>query len=313
MIINGEPIGKGEEKVIDVGIAKLPSRSSVDISIVVSRGIKDGPVLLLMGGMHGDEINGVEIVKRVISQKIHQVEKGTVICIPLLNIYGFINFTREVPDGKDINRSFPGNQNGSLAARMAYYLMNDIIPKIDCGIDFHTGGAFRSNYPQIRCHSKGGGNNILADKFNAPFTVHSTYRPKSMRHSAANLGKEILVYEGGETLRFDELAIQQAIDGTQRVMKYLGMTKFAPDARHTNRIIVGSSWIRAKYSGIHNSFVPYGENVKKGMVVGEISNTLGQRIHTIKSPTDGYVIGLNNSPVVHQGDALFHIGKTTER
>lgn len=313
MIINNQTVGPGEVKLIEVGIAKLPSRSSVEISIVVSRGKKDGPVLLLMGGLHGDEINGVEIVKRIIGQKLNKVDCGTVIAIPLLNIYGFIHFSREVPDGKDINRSFPGSRTGSLAARIANYLMKEILPKIDCGIDFHTGGQFRSNYPQVRCSVNTLDNNILAKEFCAPFTVHSAYRPKSMRYAASRMGKEILIYEGGESLRFDELAIQHAIDGTQRIMRHLGMIEYAPVAKHTNRIIVESSWIRAKYSGIHTVHINYGDKVSKGMLIGEISNTLGDTLFKIKSPTDGYVIGLNNNPVVHQGDALFHVGKTEKK
>ncbi len=310
MIINGERIAPGEVRKIEVGIAKLPSRSQVDISIVVNRAPRDGPVLLLMGGLHGDEINGVEIVKRIISQNLHSAERGTVICIPLLNIYGFIHFSREVPGGKDINRTFPGSNKGSLASRLAHYLMKDIVPKIDCGIDFHTGGASRANYPQIRCVVQQNSINALADQFAAPFTVNSRYRPKSFRLAASKLGKEILIYEGGESLRFDEFAIQQGINGTLRVMKHLGMIDVAPRAEHRNQIIVESSWVRAKYSGILNLGVKYGEQVAKGAVLGEISDTLGERICTVKSPVDGYIIALNHSPVVHQGDALFHIGKT---
>lgn len=151
MILNHQEIQAGETKKIDINIAKLPSRSPIDISITVSRAKKAGPTLLFMAGMHGDEINGVEIVRRIIDQKIYKPTRGTVICIPLLNIYGFIHFSRYVPDGKDVNRSFPGSSKGSLASRVAHYLMQDIIPKIDYGVDFHTGGADRTNYPQVRC------------------------------------------------------------------------------------------------------------------------------------------------------------------
>ncbi len=309
MQINGINIAKGEEKRIEVNIAKLPSHSSIDIAITVARSETDGPVLLLMGGLHGDEINGIEIVRRIIERNLHVPEIGTVICIPILNIYGFIHFSRFVPDGKDVNRSFPGNKNGSLAARVAYYLMKDIIPKIDYGLDFHTGGADRTNYPQIRCMINDPVNEELAKAFHAPFTLHATYRPKSLRQSAAKLGKKILVYEGGESSRFDEFAIEEGIKGTIRLMNHLKMSKqIIPEPNYSNRIVKNSSWVRAKNSGVFLSSVAYGEKVNKGKILGSINDPLGDYKLMVKSPANGYVIGLNHNPIVHQGDALMHIG-----
>ena len=149
MIINGIEIAPGENQRIDVNIARLPSHSNIDLTVTVARSVNPGPVVLLSGGLHGDEINGIEIVRRIIEQGINVPSCGTIICIPIINIYGFIHFSRYVPDGKDVNRSFPGNKNGSLASRVANYLMTNIIPKIDYGIDFHTGGASRANYQQF--------------------------------------------------------------------------------------------------------------------------------------------------------------------
>lgn len=307
--VNGEEIFPGEEKKVDVNIARLPSHSDIDISITVSSADEPGPVLMLMGGLHGDEINGIEIVRRTLERKLHQPQRGTVIAIPILNVYGFINFSRSVPDGKDVNRSFPGNKNGSLASRVAYYLMKDIIPQIDFGIDFHTGGAARTNYPQVRCVMKDPENVKMAEAFHAPFTLDSPYRPKSLRQSAAKSGKRILVYEGGESLRFDEYAIEEGIAGMRRLMKYLGMTDDNPPVPgHKNKIIKHSSWIRARYSGVFRSMVKAGQEVEKKQVVGTLADPFGEFVYQIKSHTDGYVIGLNNNPVIHQGDALMHIG-----
>ncbi len=308
MLINGIDVPKGEEKKIDVNIAKLPSHSSIDIAITVSRSKVRGPILLLMGGLHGDEINGVEIVRRIIERDLHKPLIGTVICIPILNIYGFIHFSRFVPDGKDVNRSFPGNKNGSLASRVAYYLMKDIIPKIDYGVDFHTGGADRANYPQIRCVLNDPINEELAAAFHAPFTLHSKYRPKSLRQAAARRGKKILVYEGGESSRFDEFAIEEGIKGTLRLMQHLKMTDKAEAPAYSNKIVKNSSWVRAKNSGVFLSAVKYGDKVQKGKVLGSINDPLGDYKLEIKSPANGYIIGLNHNPIVHQGDALMHIG-----
>lgn len=298
----------GEEAKIQVNIARLPSHSPIDLHITVARSEIDGPTLLLSGGMHGDEINGTEIVRRIIEKDQHIPRVGTVICIPIINMFGFIHFSRYVPDGKDVNRSFPGNKNGSLAARVAYYLTKDIIPKIDVGLDFHTGGADRTNYPQVRCVMKEPRNKQIAEVFQPSFILNSPFRPKSMRQTAAKMSKHILVYEGGESGRFDEFAIQQGINGALRVMKHLGMRERAPEAPHVTKIINNSSWIRAKTSGVFLTLVPYGAEVEKNQVIGHVSDPFGGSKIKIKSPVSGYVIGLNNNPIVHQGDALMHIG-----
>ncbi|NJN27341.1 MAG: succinylglutamate desuccinylase/aspartoacylase family protein [Cyclobacteriaceae bacterium] len=308
MNINGVEIKPGDQRSIEVNIARLPSHSSIDIVINVARAHKKGPVLLLMGGLHGDEINGVEIIRRMIEQKKNIPRQGTVICIPILNIFGFIHFSRYVPDGKDVNRSFPGNKNGSLAARVAYYLMKHILPKIDYGVDFHTGGDDRFNYPQIRCMLNDPVNQQLAGAFHAPFTLHSQYRPKSLRQAAAKMGKHIVVFEGGESSRFDENAISEGINGTLRLMNHLEMTDEKPVPKRNNKIIRNSSWIRAKASGMFLSEVKCGDAIKKNAVVGAIKDPFGELNQVVKATTTGYVIGLNNNPIVHQGDALMHVG-----
>lgn len=310
MIINNVETLPGQVNRIIANIARLPSRSPIDLSIIVARGEKPGPVLLLSGGLHGDEINGIETVRRIIDQGLHIPEAGTIICIPIINIHGFIHFSRAVPDGKDVNRSFPGNRHGSLASRVAYYLMRDIIPLIDYGIDFHTGGADRTNYPQIRCMMNDPVNAELADAFQAPFTINSPYRPKSLRHSAAKRGKKILVFEGGESSRFDEYAIQEGVNGVLRVINHLGMaSRTLQPPKYENRLIKSSTWVRAKASGMLQSMVKSGEFVRKNQVVGNITDPFGEFCIALKSPTEGYVIGLQNDPILHMGDAVMHIGK----
>lgn len=311
MIINDVEIRPGETRSIDVNIAKLPSHSSIDISITVSRAEEQGPVLLLSGGLHGDEINGIEIVRRIIENEYNVPKRGTIICIPIINVFGFIHFSRNVPDGKDVNRSFPGNKNGSLASRVANYLMRDVLPKIDYGIDFHTGGADRTNYPQTRGLFTNSKVKELADIFHAPFTLHSKYRPKSIRQSAAKLGKTILVYEGGESSRFDEFAIQQGINGALRVMKHFGMLEIEPEKPNFENVYFNhSSWIRARASGLFQTMVESGEKVRARQLLGNITDPFGDFTVPVKSTQSGYVIGLNNNPIIHQGDAIMHIGIT---
>jgi uncharacterized protein len=298
----------GEFKEININIARLPSHTQIDTPIYVYRAKEDGPTLALMAGMHGDEINGMEIVRRILDSGHNRVERGAVICMPIINMYGFLNYSREVPDGKDINRSFPGSKGGSLASRVAYHVTHDVIPFIDYGVDFHTGGAMRTNYPQVRCVMDDKVNVELAEAFNAPFTIDSPFRPNSLRHTAAKKGKNIIVYEGGESVRFDQHAIEEGVEGTLRLMRHLKMVGSAPAPKEANKIIWSSSWVRAKNAGLFQPTIRSGELIHKDQKIGTITDPFGEFKEVIKSPTMGYVVGLNNNPVVNAGDAIMHIG-----
>lgn len=307
-VIGGENIKPGEFREIDINIARLPSHTQIDTPMYIYRAKKEGPTLALMAGMHGDEINGMEIVRRVLDLGYNRVTCGTVICLPIINVYGFLNYSREVPDGKDINRSFPGNKNGSLASRVAWHVTHDIIPYVDYGIDFHTGGAMRTNYPQVRCMMQEKKNVELAEAFCAPFTIDSPFRPQSLRLTASKKGKNIIVYEGGESVRFDQYAIEQGINGTLRLMKHLGMIDSAPKPNEENRVIWSSSWVRARTAGLFQPSINCGDMIRKDQLIGTITDPFGEFKESVKSPSLGYVVGLNNNPVVNAGDALLHIG-----
>jgi predicted deacylase len=258
--------------------------------------------------MHGDEINGMEIVRRILDRGYHHVKRGTVVCMPVINVYGFLNYSRDVPDGKDVNRSFPGTKSGSLASRVAYHLMREVIPFIDVGIDFHTGGAMRANYPQVRAVLREAANVALAEAFCAPFTIDAPFRPNSLRREAAKKGKNIIVYEGGESLRFDMHAIDEGVDGTIRLMKYLNMIDTAPQPKEENRIIWTTSWVRAKHAGLFQPSVRCGQLVHKGDWVGTITDPFGEFKEEVTAHETAYIIGMNNGPVINAGDALMHLG-----
>jgi uncharacterized protein len=307
-VIAQKTIPLGEETLVSLQIGRLPSRTRIEVPVYISRAKKRGPVLLLLAGLHGDEINGVEILRRFITNGLYKPKIGTVICIPVLNIFGFINHSRQVPDGKDVNRFFPGAKHGSLASIIAYSLMQEIVPKIDFGIDFHTGGARRTNYPQVRCMMNDPVNIELASVFKAPFTLHAKYRTNSLRYAAAQRGKRILVYEGGESLRFDEYAIQEGIHGALRVMHHLGMRDEAPPPSELNRIIMKATWTRARAAGLFHPNVKSGDQVKRNQLIGTITDPFGEEEVKLKAAAKGYVIGLNHNPVVNRGDALVNIG-----
>jgi predicted deacylase len=306
--IANHEIKPGEFREININIARLPSHTLIDTPIYVSRSMKDGPVLALIAGMHGDELNGMEIVRRILDQGLHKVKRGTVVCMPVINVYGFLNYSREVPDGKDVNRSFPGRRTGSLASRVAYYLMHEVIPFIDCGIDYHTGGAMRANYPQVRALLRDDRNMELASAFCAPFTIDAPFRPNSLRKEASRKGKNIIVYEGGESLRFDTAAIEEGVAGTLRIMKHLGMIDSAPEPKQQNKVIWNTSWIRAKHAGLFQPNVQCGQLVNRGQWVGTITDPFGEFKEEVKAFETGYVIGLNNGPVINAGDALMQLG-----
>ncbi|MBN7816607.1 succinylglutamate desuccinylase/aspartoacylase family protein [Algoriphagus pacificus] len=310
LVINGIRIRPGQTLNIELAIAKLPTHTLIDLPIFIRSSKEPGPVVLISGGVHGDEINGIATAKKFLEEIDENLEllKGTLIIIPLVNIYGFLSNSRTFPDGRDLNRSFPGSKKGSLASRIAYILSNEIIPQIDYGIDFHTGGRMLTNYPQIRVDYKDKVALQLAKSFGTHFVVNSSYIEKSFRKTAFKAGKRILVYEGGESMRLDDFAIDEGVLGTKRLLSSLGMIASAPEKQKTI-FLKESDWVRAKASGIFNSNIKLGEEVKRGQVLAKISDPYGQVKIPVKANANGFVIGINNMPVINVGDALIHIGK----
>ncbi|MDN3671143.1 succinylglutamate desuccinylase/aspartoacylase family protein [Echinicola jeungdonensis] len=308
MVINGIRIRPGQSLNIEIAIARLPTHTLIDLPVFIDRSKQEGPVVLISGGVHGDEINGIVAVKKMLEEKLFKPVKGTLIFIPLVNIYGFLSNSRTFPDGRDLNRSFPGNNKGSLASQIAYILTTQIIPHIDYGIDIHTGGRMLSNYPQIRVDFKDKIGLDLAKAFGARFIINSSHIDKSFRKEAFKKDKHILVYEGGESMRLDDLVVREAIAGTRRLLSHLGMVE-DKEENYSSLVMKESSWLRAKISGIFTPSISLGEEVKRGQVLAKLSDPYGQVKVAVKCTSNGYVIGLNNSPVVNAGDALFHIGK----
>ncbi len=306
--INGKKIPPGVQTEVYLQIARLPTHTSIDLPVFVYRAQTPGPSLLLTAGLHGDEINGVETLRRLIADKRIVPTAGTVICIPVVNIHGFIQNSRRFPDGKDLNRSFPGNKSGSLAGRFAYVLMSNILPHIDFGVDFHTGGASKANYPHLRCNIDIPEVLKLARAFAPPFIVKSSPPDHSFRKAAALAGKHILTFEGGESLRFDEVAIQEGLHGILRLMRHLGMTDQEVPPGNDTQILRRSWWNRAPHSGLFRAFVKPGQKIERYQVLGSISDPFGEVEYPVKSRARGYIIGLNHLCVINRGEALIHIG-----
>ncbi|MDZ7847651.1 MAG: succinylglutamate desuccinylase/aspartoacylase family protein [Owenweeksia sp.] len=309
--INDYTINPGDTTHLDLLVARLPSGTEITMPVHVYRHREPGPVILLSGGMHGDEVNGIEIVRRILDEKIPQkITCGSIVAMPIINVYGFINFARYVPDGKDINRSFPGREDGSLASMVAHLMTRMIIPEIDFGLDFHTGGSSRTNFPQIRFDPTDDLAREVANAFDAPFTLHSSVIDGSFRETATNMGKSVVVFEGGETLRIDPKTVDEGIAGIKRVLHHFNMLPKAPKPNHS-RLFTDSTWVRAEASGLFRHRKASGNKVREGSTIGYISSPTNEYSIKVKAPRNGYIIGHNNFPLVHKGDALFNIGYST--
>lgn len=310
--INGTTIQPGASAQLNLNLYQLPTKTVIEIPVYIFRSVNPGPTLLLLAGMHGDEINGVEIVRRLITRPdIRNPLCGSVIAIPVINIVSFLYGSRELPDGRDLNRCFPGSRTGSLGSRIAYDLMKEVISQIDCGIDFHTGGAKINNMPQLRCVFSHQGNLDLATQFMPPFILNAPFREHTLRKEAAKKGKSILVFEGGESSRFDYVSINEGINGCLRLMHGLEMIDVDVPANPTVQLD-GAVWIRAKASGLFHTSKSNGTAVEKGEAIGTICDPYGEQEEKIISSHSGYIIGINNQPVVNEGDALIHIGIVSE-
>ncbi len=314
LVILGHEILPGRGAELNLDVAKLHTSTPIQVPVIVHRAKNDGPTLLLMAGMHGDEINGMEIIRRVIRKGWNRPNAGTVICIPVFNIFGFLNVSRELPDGRDLNRSFPGSNSGSLASQFAYHFMKEIAPVVDYVIDFHTGSAQRNNFSQIRCVFSDEESLALAQVFNPPFIIHSSYISKSIRESMNKRKKKILLFEGGKTNSIEEKVVNEGLDGIKRMLEHLQMRTFKFD-NSLNRepiYIKNSRWIRASHAGMFCLMVENGAQVSVGTVLGIITDPFGKIERKVKSTIDGFVFCVNETPVVNKGDALFHVGQAIE-
>jgi predicted deacylase len=312
--ILGKEIALGQGLQLNLDIAKLHTGTKIEVPIIIERGKEAGPTILITGGIHGDEINGVEIVRQIVSKGYNKPEKGMVICIPVVNIFGFLSQKRQFPDGRDLNRVFPGSKTGSLASIFAYHLMKEIVPVTDYCLDFHTGGANRFNAGQVRINEGSPESLELAEVFGAPFIIKSKRREKSYRDAAIQLGKTVLLYEGGKSLDLDDSITDIGVKGALNVMQHLGIRDFSLDLEKMNIkeaqkpvVIEKSIWIRARFSGMFRNTAILGKRYKKGEEIGSISDPFGFFEKKIKMPMEGYVFCINHSPIVNKGDAIFHI------
>ncbi len=312
LTINGATFSAGTNTTIELPVGRLYTHAPMMMPVHVIKGKRSGPRLFISAAIHGDEINGVEIIRRLLKSPALKRLRGTIIAVPIVNIHGLINHSRYLPDRRDLNRSFPGTEKGSIAARLAHLLMTQIVSQSTHGIDLHTGAIHRDNLPQIRANLDDEETDRLAKAFNAPVIISSNLRDGSLREAAAEYGIPMLLYEAGEALRFNEVAIRAGVKGIINVMRTLDMLppSRSKSTKHIPPVVARSStWVRAPDSGILRAMVALGSRVKKDTLLGVISDPFGESETNVNSAFSGIVIGRTNLPLVNEGDALFHIAR----
>lgn len=302
----------GSAREVSLPISRLVTGAEVSLPVHVLHGRQDGPTLWMNAAIHGDEVVGIEVVRRVLARLDPKTIRGTVLAVPIVNVLGVMSGDRYLPDRRDLNRSFPGSARGSLAARIAHLMMREVIAKSDVGIDLHTGSDRRSNLPQVRCDLEDARTRELAEAFGAPVLYHAKLRDGSLRYAARERGARVLLYEAGEAGRFDEWAIVPGVDGVLRVLATLGMIddpQVASQLPHGGDVCWRSGWVRARRTGMVHMDVALGQHVKDGDRLGELFNSFGKRLAIVKADRAGVVIGRSEAPLVNRGDALVHIGE----
>jgi predicted deacylase len=310
--IGGVEVAPGTREDVDIHVERLASGPWISLPVVVLHGRRDGPSVSISAAVHGDEINGVEVVRRLIGEVRPEELAGTLLLIPVVNQLGFMAGQRYLPDRRDLNRSFPGSLRGSLAARLAHLFMHEVLDGCDLGIDLHSGSDGRANLPQIRADLDDRVTMEAAAAFAAPVSLHSRTRDGSLREAATQAGMTMLLFEGGEDNRFDDYAIECAYAGVLRVLAWMGMVENAPGSSAPTKISRESRWVRAPRGGLVRREVGLGDTVEHRQVLGHVSDIWGRGNLAVRSPSAGIVIGAAHRPRANQGDALFHVAETEE-
>lgn len=300
----------GRAQSLSLPIMRLVTGADVDLPLRVLHGREDGPTVWIDAAIHGDEAVGVEVVRQVLTELDPKQLRGTLIAVPIVNVLGFMNGDRYLPDRRDLNRSFPGSARGSLAARIAHLMMTEVVSKCEVGVDLHTGADRRTNLPQVRADLDDPRTRDLAVAFGAPLMLHAPLRDGSLRQAAREQGAKVLLYEAGEAWRMDRWAVDAGVLGVRRVLALLGMTE-APEEGATPLVAESrrSGWVRARGTGLLHLETELGQRVARGERLGGLFDGFGKRVRLVHADRDGMVIGLSTAPVVNRGDAVVHLAE----
>ena len=307
--IGGETIAAGSRRTVDLPVSVLSDHTPVTMSAHVIHGRRTGPTVFVSAGIHGDEVIGVEIVRRLLRTPNLAILRGTLIVVPIVNTFGFLNHSRYLPDRRDLNRSFPGSPGGSLASRLAHLFLTEIVARCDHGIDLHSAAIHRTNLPQIRVSPKDPDTMLLAQVFGAPVILTSMARDGSLRSAAKEQDCDVLLYEAGEGLRFDEMAVRAGVAGILRVLRHLDMVsaKGIAKPKAASLLCSSSRWLRAPAGGLLRTFKAEGDVVEKDDILAAVCDPFGEQEAELVAPSDGIIVGRAVLPIVNEGDAIFHL------
>ncbi|ODR99746.1 succinylglutamate desuccinylase [Methyloceanibacter superfactus] len=313
--IGGHSVAPGTRRTVDLPVSVMSDHTPITMSVHVVHGKQPGPTLFVSAAIHGDEVMGVEVVRRILRTPSLDTLRGTLLAVPIVNTFGFLHHSRYLPDRRDLNRTFPGSAAGSLAARLAHQFMTEIVSRSDVGIDLHSAAIHRTNLPQIRVSPRKPETMALAEAFGAPIVMTSKIRDGSLRQAAQRHDVDILLFEAGEGLRFDELAVRTGVMGTLRVMRQLGMLKAKGITKpHVAPMRSSSSfWLRAPAGGLLRTLKAPGSHVEQGDILGLVSDPFGDVETEIIADEAGLIVGRTNLPVVNEGDGLFHVARIRQR
>ena len=305
--IGENEVRAGRSAQVELPVSRLITGAQISMPVTVLHGKNDGPAVWINAAVHGDELNGVEIVNRVLADLDPKTMSGTLLAVPVVNVHGFLNGDRYLPDRRDLNRSFPGSRKGSLAARLANIFMTEIVDRCEIGIDLHTASDNRTNLPQIRADLDDPKTRELAEVFGVPIMVHSRPAAGTLRKAATKSGSTFLLYEAGEPLRFNKEPIGNGVDGARRVLRHLKVADWDGPESPTQESSRSSRWMRAAQSGVLRLDVDLGDVVEERQVLGTIIDAFGKKLSTVRSTRAGLVIGRTLYPLSNKGDALVHI------
>lgn len=307
----GQSIKAGEQRIVNIPLMRMFTHNQLSIPVKVIVGKKKGPTMFVCAAIHGDEVAGVEIIRRLIKQVSLKKLRGNLILVPVVNVHGLLNRSRYLPDRRDLNRSFPGSEKGSLASRVASVFIEEVVDRSDFGIDLHSGAVHRDNFPHIRANLDNKKTLKIANAFGTPVVLDSDEPEGSLRASLLKREKPIIVFEGGEALRLDEIVVKSGLKGILSVLRHLKMLPELKVKKKASKPFIArsSSWVRAPESGLFRASVKLGERVEKGEVLGKVSDPLGEREVNVLAKFGGIVIGNSSLPLVHEGEALFHIAR----
>ncbi len=313
--IAGQTIAPGTRANVDLPVSTLPDHTPVNLSVEVIHGRRAGPTVFVSAAVHGDEVIGVEIVRRLLRTPQLKSLRGTLLVIPVVNSFGFLNRSRYLPDRRDLNRCFPGSPSGSLGSRLAHIFLQDVVLRCDFGIDLHSAAIHRTNLPQVRVSPDDKATLERARAFGAPVILTSPLRDGSLRAVAADHGTPVLLYEAGEGLRFDELAVRAGVAGILRVLRAADMlpAKGIAKPKVAPHLCTSSSWLRAPAGGLLRTFRAEGETVERGELLASVSDPFGAEETNLLAPEPGILIGRAILPVVNEGDAVFHLARLSPK